>query len=142
MSITDENLTILFIYWMFLCNGFITDTFHAGSGNVLGFIKLMGLIPYSDVCPFDLIDWAQEIVDKYATKERMKIVFTPCDGSLKDKGNKKNRKYWVVESNDPEYPLGSKVRRDRVNELMGEDNQYRACIRVGVRRVPNMVPTL
>lgn len=134
------NLAIAYIYWMFLRNGFTTDTFHAGSGCVLGIIRLMGKIPYDDVSPNDLNDLAQEIVDKYATKERMKIVFTPCDGSPKDKSHKRDRKFWVVESNDPEYPLGSKVKRDRVDELMGEDNQFKAYIQVGFGKCPTWCP--
>ncbi len=141
MSIADENLTIAYIYWMFLHHKFTTDTLHAGSTCAMSFLHLIGRDPHiGPPRPIDLAEWAQELVDKYATKERMKIVFTPCDGSPKDKGNKKNRKYWVVESNDPEYPLGSKVRRDRVNELMGGDNQFRARIRIGFGTCPTWCP--
>lgn len=141
MSIADANLVIAFVYFMFLHRGVTTDTFHGNAGGyALWFISRMGKTAYVDISPFDLIDWSQELVDKYATKERIQIVFTPCDGSPKDKGDNKGRKYWVVESNDPEYPLGSKVRRDRVNELMGERYQFRARIRIGFGKCPTWCP--
>ena len=56
--------------------------------------------------------------------------------------NQKRRKYWVVESNDPEYPVYSEVRRDKVNELMGEKYQYRALISSGYGRSPLRAVTI
>lgn len=137
-QLNDKQVTILYLYWMFLHNKFTTDTLHSGSSFTMSFLKLIGRNSHTGPpSPFDLADMAQELVDKYAIKERTQIVFTPCDGSPVDKRNKRGRKYWVVESNDPRFPLGSKVRRDSVDKVQ---KTMTSVIRVGFGECPTWCP--
>jgi len=141
-QLNDEQVTILYLYWMFLHNKFTTDTLHSGPSFTMGFLQLMGRNPHiGPPSPNELARRASEFVDKYATKERTQVVFTPCDGSPKDIGCKEGkRKYWVVESNDPEYPLGSKVRGKHIRELWDLDNFYKFSVRVGFGKCPTWCP--